>query len=268
MADVQLENGYLSIALSLYEALLRTPLPGRHLRVYGAMIRFLYGWKKTEDRIASSQVSQLTGIHDRDVREILDELLALNMLEAQKERGRPALWRIQKDFERWGTPRLRTPPTPRVDTPGSVDASAPRHPGVSTPATPRLDTPGTPRLRTPDHRKKTINQRKSAGQAAVAAFCDGFKEKRGATYAVSKPDAKWLRQTAEQLGAEPFKALLGVFFGIAEDRWVAAQGWNVNALRQRWQDCHAKAQMQSKARERLAGHGDLFEGVKLSEEHL
>lgn len=231
---MQLENGYLAIALSLHEALLRAPLPGRHQRVFGAMIRLLYGWKKTEDRIASSQVAALTGIHDRDVRAILDDLVELHMLECEKQVGRTTLWRIQKDFDLWLTPRVRTP--------GSTHAPARTYPGVSTRETPRVDTPRTPRVHTRHQRKKANPKATPAGQAAVAAFCEAFKRHRQATYAVEGKDASFLKQRGEQIGLEAFVALLEVFFGLSDDRWVAAQGWNVNALRQRWQSCHARVQ--------------------------
>lgn len=124
MARPQLEDGYTRIANELLEALARAALPGpRHFQVLLAMIRKLYGFNRSEGRISSSQLAQLTGIDPGNVRRVLSELVAAGLLEADAKAGRVTVWRIQKDYEKWSDlgrrqPRSRT--TQVVDDLGHV----------------------------------------------------------------------------------------------------------------------------------------------------
>lgn len=79
------------------------------------------------------------------------------------------------------------------------------------------------------------------GREAVAAFCEAFEIKRRAKYAVEPRDAKFLKDTAQQVGLDALKAALAVYFDRT-DRRITEAGWNVTALRWCWQDCHARAQ--------------------------
>ena len=101
MADVQVEHGYTRIANTLYEALLRARLPGRHKDVVHAVIRLTYGYGKTTDRIAASQLAALTGIRDRSVRAIVADLASAGILERETERGVSARLHVVKDYETW-----------------------------------------------------------------------------------------------------------------------------------------------------------------------
>lgn len=58
----QLEDGYTKIANELLEAVVRQPFNNYEFRVVIALIRKTYGYGKTKDYIALSQLSDLTGI--------------------------------------------------------------------------------------------------------------------------------------------------------------------------------------------------------------
>ena len=118
MANVQLENGFTRIADALLEAMCRVSISGRNSRVFIALIRLTYGFNKTSDRIATSQISTLTGIERRSVTRILKDLEAAGMVtRGPLERGRARRLAVVKDFDRWeGSPPSGAPPaTPAVN---------------------------------------------------------------------------------------------------------------------------------------------------------
>ncbi len=90
------------IADALLEAICRASIPGRHHRVFAALIRLTYGYGKRSDRIATSQISALTGIDRRSVTRVLQDLEAAGMVaRGPFERGRSRRLAIVKDFDRW-----------------------------------------------------------------------------------------------------------------------------------------------------------------------
>ena len=119
LADVQLKRGFTMIADALLEAICRTSIPGRHHRVFAALIRLTYGYGKRSDRIAASQISALTGIDRRSVTRILRDLEAAGMIaRGPLERGRSRRIAIVKDFDRW----VPTATSEVVDDPGCSDS--------------------------------------------------------------------------------------------------------------------------------------------------
>ena len=102
MADIQLEHGFTRIADALLEAICGAPIPGRNLRIFVTLIRLTYGFGRTSDRIATSQISTVTGLDRRSVTDVLGELEAAGMIWRGKfKRGRSRRIGIVKDFERW-----------------------------------------------------------------------------------------------------------------------------------------------------------------------
>lgn len=102
MADVQVEDGHVRIANALFEALFRLRIPGRHKDVIACVIRLTYGFNKTRDTIAYSQIADQTGLHVRDVRRSMSDLIEWKILDG-KSNGprRPLTWALVKDFDRW-----------------------------------------------------------------------------------------------------------------------------------------------------------------------
>ncbi len=125
-----------------------------------ALIRLTYGFGKTSDRIASSQIESLTGIECRNVRRILVELEALGMVErGAVEQGRSRRIGIVIDFDRWDektTTRVTHAP------PVVIAPRVARDPGVGSHVTPQ---PGSP---TPPTKEKERFTRESPGAVAPA----------------------------------------------------------------------------------------------------
>lgn len=105
MADVQVEHGFTRIADGLLEALIRCPVPGRHMRVIQAVIRLTYGYGKARDVIALSQIAELTGIERRDLWRVVSDLVEWGMLgkRARGPRRAAEMW-VVKDFDIWSPP--------------------------------------------------------------------------------------------------------------------------------------------------------------------
>ncbi len=97
MASPQCENGHVRIADELYEAILKADFSKRELLVVLTVIRKTYGYRKTMDRIAASQISALTGVADTHCRETLRNLKNQGVI--LEDQGRIG---IQKDYDLWG----------------------------------------------------------------------------------------------------------------------------------------------------------------------
>jgi phage replication O-like protein O len=147
VANVQVEKGFTRIANELYEALLRTPLPGRHQRVVLSIMRLTYGYGKTKDRIAASQVAALTQLDPRSVQTILADLRKRGLLSQTPAVGKPSVWRVVKDYDRWASPHT---------------ASAETHPECRRSGGASAETRGTASAHTHHQRKKeTLPKKKT-----------------------------------------------------------------------------------------------------------
>lgn len=106
MANPQKENGHVSVANDIWEALCRADIPGRQRRVLDVIIRKTWGWNKKHDLIPLSQLSEMTGIRRPHVCQLLNWLKAANMI-VRDDTGKTS---IQKDYEAWLVPPKGVPP--------------------------------------------------------------------------------------------------------------------------------------------------------------
>jgi phage replication O-like protein O len=96
MANPQTENGHTDIANELLEAIIQISLSDYEHRVYWAIIRRTYGWKKKMDWINNFQISEATGILPCHISRTLKKLLEKNIvLKDGKQFG------INKDYDTW-----------------------------------------------------------------------------------------------------------------------------------------------------------------------
>ena len=150
MADVQLEDGYVQIVNSLYEALYRLRIPGRHKDVIHCVIRFTFGWHKTRDTISISQIATATTINERGVRRLLGDLVEWRVIGREsKGRGRPAVLWIVKDFDAWEVGKTSNAKhgftaQPRAQATGRRRPVKNSQPRAQAPQTPGADDPSTP----------------------------------------------------------------------------------------------------------------------------
>ncbi|MDT0176891.1 replication protein [Enterobacter sp. BRE11] len=76
----EIENGFTRIANELLEALVMADLTSRQLKVALSVMRKTYGFNKKEDRIADSQIAEMTGIHRTHVCNARNQLINMNIL--------------------------------------------------------------------------------------------------------------------------------------------------------------------------------------------
>ena len=108
----QLEDGYTKLADELLEALCRAQLGGREMAVVLALIRLTYGWQKSKDRIAASQIAKLTAITRAKIPTLLRSLEAKNIVRIEKGgQGRIATLSIKKDHRKWEMRGRRASPS-------------------------------------------------------------------------------------------------------------------------------------------------------------
>jgi phage replication O-like protein O len=100
MADVQLENGYCSVANDIITALARQVISPDEWRVLMVVIRKTYGWNKKSDMIALSQFADATGMKRQHVCRALKKLIARNIVTCVGN-AYCNEYSVQKDYDRW-----------------------------------------------------------------------------------------------------------------------------------------------------------------------
>lgn len=102
MANPQKEDGFVSIANELFDALCRTRINGEARQIFDAVCRKTYGYGKKEDRISTSQFMEMTGLKAQAVHKARKKLIDMNMITiTQKGNTQVLTYSIQKDYEQW-----------------------------------------------------------------------------------------------------------------------------------------------------------------------
>ncbi|MTD34008.1 replication protein [Paludibacterium denitrificans] len=76
----RMQDGFTAIPNDVEDALLRSPLTHRQERVFRAILRKTLGFNKTEDCIATTQISELTGIDESPVRKCVNDLVDMGLV--------------------------------------------------------------------------------------------------------------------------------------------------------------------------------------------
>lgn len=104
MANPQLEDGYIQISMELYEAMMKADISRAELKVFHAILRKTYGWKKKTDAISYSQIAEMVNLSKRSVVYAIQNLEEMGMIfisrsgdQKTNEIG------INKDYEQWNT---------------------------------------------------------------------------------------------------------------------------------------------------------------------
>lgn len=95
----QLEDGYIMLAMELYEALIGANLTRNQAKVAHAVCRKTYGFKKKMDRIADSQIAELCNISRPKANIAKNELIAMRVLLRDGSKVGP-----NKDISQWVIP--------------------------------------------------------------------------------------------------------------------------------------------------------------------
>ena len=103
MASPQKEHGYVPVANEIYDAFVRTRIPGEARQVLDLIIRKTYGYQKKEDAIALSQFVEKTGMRKPDVCRALAKLLTMNVIVSEKANDRFGVtkYSLNKNYEKW-----------------------------------------------------------------------------------------------------------------------------------------------------------------------
>jgi len=97
MASPQIENGYIKIANELFEALIKTRIPGEARQVLDIIIRQTYGFNKIYSLITLDKFALATGLRKCDVLRALKKLYSMNLV-SKKANGN---YHFVKDFDTW-----------------------------------------------------------------------------------------------------------------------------------------------------------------------
>ena len=97
MANPQPDQ-YTALSNELLEALIKQKLSGREFRVFMAIVRLTYGWKRKTHPIALSELSEITGIERSHTANVIKTLIDKNMVLRNGVTG------IQKDYHKWVLP--------------------------------------------------------------------------------------------------------------------------------------------------------------------
>jgi len=100
----------------------------RQYKVLLAVIRKTYGWRKKDDDIPSSQLSEMTGLADTHCRAAVRELVDLRVIDAKPGRYGQVI-SIEKDYSRWISKKDQNSPgrtkTVRTETVRGEDQNGP-----------------------------------------------------------------------------------------------------------------------------------------------
>jgi len=75
-----LNDGYCRVVNALAEGLASHPITSVQQRVVWAVIRMTYGWSKGKDRVAASQLAQITGMRRQVCSSALNELIEMGVI--------------------------------------------------------------------------------------------------------------------------------------------------------------------------------------------
>lgn len=109
----QVEDGYTRIANELYEVVNNAhacPVNARHLRVIHAIIRRTYGFNKTMDALADTQLAADTGIPRNKVNVAKHELLAMKVLRLSDDGRKIGINKIYSEWDFTKRPEKKAPP--------------------------------------------------------------------------------------------------------------------------------------------------------------
>lgn len=98
MASPQVEDGFITLAMELFERLCCVPINGSEFRIILFTLRKTYGFKKKVDWISLTQYQKGTGLPRANVVRTIKCLVA-NRLLVKSENG--SIYGINKDYAQW-----------------------------------------------------------------------------------------------------------------------------------------------------------------------
>lgn len=97
----RMQGGYMQIPNEVEDALLRSPLTQRQERVFRAVLRKTLGYGKTEDCIANSQLSDMTGIDEAHIRRAINDLMDMRLITRGRRTKFGTFTEVNCDVSAW-----------------------------------------------------------------------------------------------------------------------------------------------------------------------
>lgn len=94
-----LNDGYCRVVNALAEGLASHPITSIQQRVVWAVIRMTYGWSKAKDRIAASQLAELTGLRRQQCSTALNQLIEAGVII--REGGSRSAVKLNTKTDEW-----------------------------------------------------------------------------------------------------------------------------------------------------------------------
>lgn len=102
----ELGDGYMRVVNALAEGLASHPITSIQNRVIWAVMRLTYGWQKGKDRIAASQLAEITGLRRQQCSAALNELIEAGVII--REGGSRSPIKINTKVSEWSFKEKRT----------------------------------------------------------------------------------------------------------------------------------------------------------------
>ncbi len=129
MANPQLEDGFTQIPNELFTAIIKTEFSLRELKIILVVIRFTYGFHRTEAELSSRFLSNATKIKQNHIFEAVKNLLNKKILINKTVRsGSIRKYQLNKDYETWEFKNSRTSTSTELvlsNNPETVPVSSP-----------------------------------------------------------------------------------------------------------------------------------------------
>lgn len=103
MANIKLENGFTMIANELLEVITASDFTLRQIKILLSLIRYTYGFNRTEAELSLRYLEQSTGIQYRNLSQVIKKLIKLNVIRARKSDSfnQARIISLNLDYDTW-----------------------------------------------------------------------------------------------------------------------------------------------------------------------
>ena len=150
MASPQVEEGYFQFPNELAEAFARVNLYPYEWRVLFIVLRKTWGWHKKMDRIAFSQITEMSGLPRQNAARAMATLVSRNIVK-RRGTGKTLYYGIQINYELWdaqvssaeSTPEAKKQPTSSIEVTSKPEQAhlSPIKIFVSSPESTKMSSP-------------------------------------------------------------------------------------------------------------------------------
>src|SRR3990167_6753644 len=225
MANPQIENGYTKISNEIMEALAKIRISGEARQMLDVIIRKTYGFSKKEDKIATTQFMELTGLSRLAIPKARKKLISLNLITvSQKGYSQILTYSFQKDYDKWK-------PYPKKDTVSKKGGwCIPKRIQVYT----KKDTKCIPKSSTQKkeryYTKETITKESSVGLVKDYFYASYQQFLKTPYVADFGKDGRIFKGLLAGVPLEELRTLIDRFF-VSEDKFIKEAGYTIGVFK-------------------------------------